>query len=154
RGLSAYDDPATPEVLIKAYSALGPLERRDALNTLASRKSSARSLLSAVAAGRLPRVDLTADLIRQLRNLNDPELRAEIERVWGTIRETTGDRARLIARYKDMLPAKPPRLPDPSLGRAVFAKVCQQCHTLFGVGRQVGPDLTGSNRAELDYVLS
>jgi putative heme-binding domain-containing protein len=44
--------------------------------------------------------------------------------------------------------------PDPAHGRAVFAKVCQQCHTLFGVGRQVGPDLTGSNRADLDYVLS
>ena len=25
---------------------------------------------------------------------------------------------------------------------------------LFGVGGQVGPDLTGSNRADLDYVLS
>ncbi len=33
-------------------------------------------------------------------------------------------------------------------------RTCQQCHTLFGVGGQVGPDLTGSNRADLDYVLS
>ena len=40
------------------------------------------------------------------------------------------------------------------MGRAVFAKSCQQCHTLFGVGGQVGPDLTGSNRRDLDYVLS
>jgi len=40
------------------------------------------------------------------------------------------------------------------LGRTVFTKVCQQCHTLFGVGGQVGPDLTGSNRADLDYLLS
>ena len=29
-------------------------------------------------------------------------------------------------------------------GRAVFAKVRLQCNTLFGVGRLVGPDLTGS----------
>ena len=53
-----------------------------------------------------------------------------------------------------MLTSKPARPPDPSLGRAVFAKICQQCHTLFGVGGQVGPDLTGSNRADLDYLLS
>ena len=53
-----------------------------------------------------------------------------------------------------MLTSKPAHAPDPSLGRAVFAKVCQQCHTLFGVGGKVGPDLTGSNRADLDYVLS
>ena len=101
-----------------------------------------------------PRGDLTADLVRQLRNLKDPSSERRIGRVWGTVRETTGDRARLIARYKAMLTSKPARAPDPSLGRAVFAKVCQQCHTLFGVGGQVGPDLTGSNRADLDYVLS
>jgi len=154
RGLSAYDDPATPDVLIKAYPSLGPSERRDALNTLASRKSSAGSLLAAVDAGRLPRIDLTADLVRQLRNLNDPGLNAEIGRVWGTVRETSGDRAREIARRKAMLTARPTQPADRSLGRAIFAKVCQQCHTLFDVGRQVGPDLTGSNRADLDYVLS
>lgn len=42
---------------------------------------------------------------------------------------------------------------DPSRGRAVFAKVCMQCHTLFGAGGKVGPELTGSNRADLDYLL-
>ena len=40
------------------------------------------------------------------------------------------------------------------LGRAVFARTCQQCHALFGVGGDVGPELTGSNRADLDYVLT
>jgi putative heme-binding domain-containing protein len=39
------------------------------------------------------------------------------------------------------------------LGRALFAKTCQQCHTLFGVGGKVGPDITGSNRTNLDYLL-
>jgi putative membrane-bound dehydrogenase-like protein len=154
RGLSAYEDPATPDVLIQAYTSLGASERRDVLNTLASRKGWAHTLLAAVKAARLPRVDLTADLVRQLRNLNDPDLNAEIRRVWGTIRETSADRARQIAQYRAMLTAKPSTPPDPALGRVTFAKVCQQCHTLFGVGRQVGPDLTGSNRADVDYVLS
>jgi putative heme-binding domain-containing protein len=27
------------------------------------------------------------------------------------------------------------------------------CHTLFGEGGKIGPDLTGSNRADLDYLL-
>src|SRR5262249_41815003 len=42
---------------------------------------------------------------------------------------------------------------DVSLGRALFAKTCQQCHVLFGVGGKVGPDITGANRANLDYLL-
>ena len=154
RGLSAYDDPATPEILIKAYPSLGPAERRDVLSTLASRKTACRDLLAAVEAGKVPRGDLTADLVRQIRNLKDTELTAQLGRVWGTVRETSGDRARLIAQAKAMLTGKHHQPPDRSLGRAVYAKVCQQCHTLFGVGGQVGPDLTGSNRADLDYLLS
>jgi putative heme-binding domain-containing protein len=35
----------------------------------------------------------------------------------------------------------------------VFARVCQQCHTLYGVGGKVGPDITGANRADLGYLL-
>ena len=35
----------------------------------------------------------------------------------------------------------------------MFAKTCQQCHTLYGVGGKVGPDITGSNRPNLDYLL-
>ncbi len=104
--------------------------------------------------GSLPRGDLTADVVRQIRNFKDESLNAEIARVWGTARETTGDRAKLIAVYKKMLTSRPGLAPDPFLGRAVFAKTCQQCHTLFGTGGQVGPDLTGSNRADLDYVLA
>ena len=76
RGLSAYDDPATPDVLIKAYDSLGPTERRDALNTLAAARTAGRDLLAAVEAGKLPRGDLTADLVRQIRNLKDADLDA------------------------------------------------------------------------------
>ena len=154
RGLSGYDDPATPGILLKAYDRLGRFERRDALNTLAARREWARALLAAVESGKLPRADLTADIVRQMRNLRDPEVDARIKKVWGSVRETTADRARNIARHKAMLTSTPDRPPDPSLGRAVFARTCQQCHTLFGVGAKVGPDLTGSNRADLDYLLS
>jgi putative membrane-bound dehydrogenase-like protein len=154
RGLSAFHDPATPAVLIGSYGTLGRFERRDALNTLSARREWARALLAAVEADRIPRGDLTADLVRQLRNLGDQEVNVRIGRVWGAVRETTADRAKNIARYRAMLRSVPKTPPDPSLGRAVFARTCQQCHTLFEVGGKVGPDLTGSNRADLDYMLS
>jgi putative heme-binding domain-containing protein len=154
RGLSVYDDPATPGVLTRAYPRLEPTERRDALNTLATRKDWAKSLLAAIENGTIPRADLTADLVRQIRTFKDTEIDLGIIRVWGSAREPTADKARLIARYKALLLSRAPRPPDPSLGRAVFAKNCQQCHTLFGGGRTVGPDLTGSNRSDLDYILS
>jgi putative membrane-bound dehydrogenase-like protein len=154
RGLAAFEHPGTAEAILDAYPKLSPDERRDALNTLAARAGSARALLAAVGAGRVAAKDISADIVRQIRNLKTTDLDAKIAEVWGTVRETPNDRARTIAGFKAMLMAKPDRAPDLELGRAMFAKTCQQCHTLFGNGSKIGPDLTGSNRADLDYVLS
>jgi len=154
RALAAFDDPSTTAIILKAYPDLGPAERRDARGTLAARPGSARALLSAVAEGRIPASDLSADLVRQIRNHRDADLDSRIAQVWGTARDTSVERAGRIASAKAMLLAKPPQAADASLGRAVFAKTCQQCHILFGTGSQVGPELTGSNRADLDYLLA
>ncbi len=134
--------------------SLAPAERRDALNTLAARVGSAKALLAAVGEKRIPPADLSADLIRQLKNHKNAEIDAAIGRVWGTARETPSDRIKLIADTKAKLLTKPAQAPDVNLGRSVFAKTCQQCHVLFGTGGNVGPELTGSNRADLDYLLS
>ena len=154
RGLAAFDDPKAPAILLSAYPSLTPEERRDALNTLAARVESARSLLAAVAENRVPRADLSADLVRQIHNHKNAELETTLGKVWGTVRETSADRARTIAKFKTMLTSKPSQAPEVELGRAMYAKTCQQCHTLFGVGAKIGPELTGSNRADLDYILS
>ncbi|WP_435008433.1 PVC-type heme-binding CxxCH protein [Tundrisphaera lichenicola] len=154
RALASFDDPATPGVILKVYPGLAPVERRDALNTLASRAGSARALLAAVEAKKVPRTDLTADLIRQMRNLKDPAIDSAIAQSWGTARETSQDRIRLIAEAKARLTSKVEQTPDVNLGRTVFSKTCQQCHVLFGTGGNLGPELTGSNRADLDYLLS
>jgi putative heme-binding domain-containing protein len=42
---------------------------------------------------------------------------------------------------------------DRTHGRALFAKNCATCHRLFDAGEKIGPDLTGSQRKNLDYVL-
>lgn len=154
RALAGFDDLGTPEVVLRAYPGLAPAERRDALNTLAARVGSARALLAAVEAKRVASADLSADLIRQIRNLKDAGLDAAIGRAWGSARETSQDKAKQIAEAKVRLTSRPKTAADAQLGRSVFARTCQQCHVLFGTGGNVGPELTGSNRADLDYVLT
>jgi putative membrane-bound dehydrogenase-like protein len=154
RGLALYESAKTPGVLLAAYPKLDPAQKRDALSTLCSRPSFGLALLEAVAAKKVASTDLSADLIRQLRSLRDPSLDKRIEIVWGMARETSADKAAQIAKFKAVLASKPKVAPDVSLGRAVFAKPCAQCHTLFATGGTVGPELTGSNRRDLDYVLS
>jgi putative membrane-bound dehydrogenase-like protein len=152
RGLASYDDPKTPDVILAVYPSLNSQDKRDALNTLASRAVYGKALIEAVATKKIANADVSADIVRQLRNLRDPRLDARITEVWGLVRITPTDRLRMIADARKLItgPGQPPDLP---LGRAVFAKTCQQCHTLFGTGGRVGPELTGSNRANLDYLL-
>ncbi len=151
RGLAAYDDAKTPEAIVKAYPALDVSEQRDAVNTLASRRAYAKALISAVGAKVVARGDLTAATIRQLGEHRDAEIDAWIAKEWGAVRATPGERLKVIARYKERLTKGPKG--DPSKGRAIFAKTCVQCHTLFEPGGKVGPELTGANRSDLDYVL-
>jgi putative membrane-bound dehydrogenase-like protein len=153
RGLAAYDDPKTPAVLLAAYAGFTPAEKRDALNTLAARAAYAKALLDAVGAKKIPAGDVPAEIIRQLRNLGDKSLEKQIAAVWGTVRDTPADRKKLIASWRKRLTAPYQGPPDLEFGRAVFAKTCQQCHTLYGVGGKVGPDITGANRADLNYLL-
>jgi len=93
-----------------------------------------------------------ADVIRQLRNLRNAELDKQIAAVWGLVRTTPADRLKLIADYRRMIVSST-KTPDLQLGRALYAKTCQQCHLLFGVGGKVGPDITGANRSDLNYLL-
>jgi putative membrane-bound dehydrogenase-like protein len=152
-GLAHYDDPQTPPKLIKLYSQLALAEKRAALATLASRVPYAIELLRAVAAKQIPTTDLPADLVRQLHNLDDESINDQLTEIWGQVRSTAEDKAKLIAQYRDLI-ARAPHKADMELGRAVFAKTCQQCHTLYGVGANIGPDLTGSNRADIEYLLT
>lgn len=74
-----------------------------------------------------------------------------VGKIWGVARESGEDKLKEIAKYKTLLGAGPAG--EPARGRAVFTRTCQQCHLLFGEGGKIGPDITGSNRADLDYLL-
>jgi len=155
RGLASVEDENTPEIILEWYPKLSETERRDALNTLASRIPYAQELIAAVEQDRVPRKDLTADLIRQLSNLKNEEIDAKLSKVWGIVRQSSEERRRMIERYRRIAAERDfDNPPDVHLGRAIYQKTCAQCHNLFGEGGAIGPELTGSNRANLDYLLS
>jgi putative membrane-bound dehydrogenase-like protein len=153
RGLAAFDDEANPAAILAVYRDLTPTEKRDALAALTSRPTFGYYLMEQIEAGKFPKADVTAEAVRQLRGLNNKQLDAKIAAVWGTVRETAADRKKVIGEWTKKLTAGYQAPPDLAHGRAVYAKVCQQCHTLYGVGGKVGPDITGANRADLGYLL-
>jgi putative heme-binding domain-containing protein len=153
RGLGAYDDALTPQSLLTRYGTFTVAERQDAVSTLASRPAYAMKLLDGVANGTVARSDISAFTARQLQNMGDAAVRKRLKDAWGEIRQTSKNKLQLISKYKKDLSAKEIEKADLSNGRLVFSKTCMKCHRLFGEGGQIGPDITGSNRANLDYVL-
>jgi putative heme-binding domain-containing protein len=69
------------------------------------------------------------------------------------VRGTDDERRELIAHWKTTLDDNRLVAADLSQGRLLYEKTCATCHVLYGVGNTVGPDLTGSNRRNLDYLL-
>ena len=154
RALAGFEDPTTPGALLEIYPKLALNEKREALNVLASRITFAKPLVEAIRSRGVPASDLTADLVRQLRSLKDPGVASDMEKLWGVTREASQDQKKEIDRYRKIYALGGSTPGDASRGRKVFARICQQCHTLFDTGGKVGPDLSGSNRGDLEYILS
>lgn len=152
-GLTLLDDPEIGQSLARNYRSFHPSERGAVIETLVSRSAFAAALLDAIASDRIPREDLTALHARQIRNLADEQLTARLAEVWGELRDSPRDKQELIDRLKaDLVPL---RLAGADLrqGRAAYHTTCASCHKLFGSGGTIGPDLTGSGRHNLDYLL-
>ncbi len=153
RALAAYNDSATPQRILSRYATLSDSERDDAIATLSARPAWALALLDAIVNNKIPRRDLNATAARQLLALGDEKVRKRLESAWGSIRPTSNQKTSLIAKYKNLLAIGQQPAGDPARGRLVFQRTCNQCHKLFDSGGDVGPDLTGSDRANSDYIL-
>ncbi len=153
QGLTKFDDPAVAKKIIARYDQLYPHERPQAIMALVARPKFAKELLAAVAAGKIPKSDLGSAAARQIRGFNDTALAAQLVAVWGESRETPADKLKLIAELSVRHTAESLAKADLAAGKTLFAGVCGQCHKLFGQGGAIGPDLTGSGRRDLHYLL-
>ncbi|HEY2587373.1 MAG TPA: hypothetical protein VGI81_16635 [Tepidisphaeraceae bacterium] len=153
QALAAVPDAQTPAIILQHYARFSPAQKRDAIVTLSSRSASAMALLDAVADGRLPKRDLNAFNIRQIINLNDAKVDERLHQIWGNVRGTSQDKLQLLAAYKAKFTPDVLKKADLSHGRLLFSQTCGVCHTLFDSGGQVGPNLTGAQRSNLDYLL-
>lgn len=153
RGLALFDDPAAAKQLVDAYKKFHHSERAQLLTVLASRPSFAKAFLTAIVEEKIPRADLNASLARQIHGFNDPELKKLLSQTWGEFRDSPAEKKAQIVELKAKLTPSLLSQADAGAGRALFAKTCAQCHKLFGEGQSVGPDLTGANRNNMDYLL-
>jgi putative heme-binding domain-containing protein len=154
RAMAAMGDAQTPALLIGRYPTFADNETRtEVINALASRSAFATNLLAAVHRGLIPRKDVGPTQVRQLRSLKDPEIDSRLSTLWPQLDDSPSAKRELLTRYKTLLTPARLQTADPSVGRLVFKQTCALCHTLFGEGTKIGPELTGADRRNLDYLL-
>jgi putative heme-binding domain-containing protein len=153
RGLTSFDDSKICALLIQKYGSLYVHQRPEAIGALVSRPAWAARLLDAIANGQIARADLDAYHARQIRAFNDDALTKRLTEVWGEARETDEAKKALMAKQKAQLTPGVLAKADLSAGRALFNVTCAACHKLHGEGGTLAPDLTGSARDNLTYLL-
>ena len=157
QGLASFDDPAAADRIIARYKGLSPHERPAALAVLVGRPTFARILLNQmerpVEKIVIPHTDLTPVLARQIRSFHDASLTQQLAEVWGEVRESSADKQQLITTLKAKLTPAFLRTGDARQGRVIYDAVCAACHKLYGEGNTLGPDLTGSGRHDIGYLI-
>jgi putative heme-binding domain-containing protein len=151
--LASFADPEIGPAVVKAYHrtlAADPDLRAAAWKLLASRPAWATLLLGEVAAGRIDRGALPHDLVQAVSLLPDSEVKAAVERLYGRVRPTPAETDERIAALVRLVRQGGG---DAAAGRSLFAAKCGTCHALFGAGGGIGPDLTGYERTNLDFLV-
>lgn len=157
-GLTRFDDPDLGKRITAQWSAFYPIDRPGVVRALASRPKLALPLLEAIESGRIPKDLLTASLARQIDSLasnsKDSALAVKLNAVWGTLRVSPAEKLALMEQIRAIATPEALAKADSKRGKELFAKACASCHRLFGEGADIGPDLTGSGRKDLDYLIT
>jgi putative membrane-bound dehydrogenase-like protein len=153
RALASFDHPDAAKQLLNQYANFKDGNGNLAIDTLASRVEYALPLMDAIESDKLPAKELSATQVRQLLALGHERIEKVLAAKWGALQETPQEKLTTIDKWQQQLSAQYLSQADLESGAALFKKSCANCHKLYGEGQTIGPDLTGSNRGSLEYVL-
>lgn len=148
RAIAAFDHEELGKILIKKYDTFSAVDKAEAVQTLSSRPKYGWLITTALKDKVISKSDVSANVARQLRRV----VGSGFVEIWGPIDEVPADE-KAYTRYKSLLTDKSMASASLKKGELLFKRTCGSCHKLYGEGGTIGPDLTGSNRANLDYLL-
>ena len=150
RAITHYKDIELGWDMFEKFEKFNEKEKLEILLALSSRRVYANILTEAISEGLIMKSEIPAHIARQLRRV----MGNGFVEVWGPIDDISADVESSYKRYKKLLTDKKLELASTIKGKEIFAKTCGACHQLYGEGGILGPELTGSNRSNIDYLLS
>jgi len=151
--LGGYQDPDVAARLLEVYPKLPAPQRDRVLTLLCSRPVWVGRLLDALASNAINPRDLRSPQVLQIQQLNEPALSRRVENLWGRAPGPgSPEKVRRIAEVRGFLPEGDKG--NAARGATTFRENCAVCHKLFDEGESIGPDLTGTERGNLDFLLT
>ena len=145
-------DPRVAEMTLQLYSKLDPELQPRVVELLTQRADWSKALLAAIVKQTVPANALNLNQVRKLLASKDAALKQQVTATWGTVRdERNPHREQIIAEMRRFLRASKGNAQQ---GQEIFAKVCGQCHKMYGTGAEVGPDITLNGRSSFEQLLS
>jgi putative heme-binding domain-containing protein len=154
--LQSFVDQRVGRVVVEALPRLPSQTKLVAETLLASRRAWSIELLEAVDRGDLKPGDISETALRKiLLHRDDQNAGDQIGRLvtkhWGTVAgATTAQMQAEIERLTEIVAAA---AGNPKRGKPLYMESCGKCHSLFGEGGDVGPDLTPFRRDDLERML-
>jgi len=138
--------------ILALYPRLPAEMKPAAINTLSRSMGGASALLRAIEGKQIPLTDLTTNHARSIQALGNDKLTARLEEVWGTLKNARDpERVKIVEKMARIVETGKGNAAE---GWKVFDARCAQCHTIYGKGGALGPDLTGVGRDDLTAILT
>ncbi|MEZ4772007.1 MAG: DUF6807 family protein [Bacteroidia bacterium] len=149
KAVAAYDREDLGRLLIQQYSSYSSEEKLEVIRTMSSRSRYGWMVTNALKDKSIPKSDIPAYAARQLRRV----VGNGFVETWGPVDELSSDKEVAYSHYKKLLSDRAISTADAVDGKRVFQQTCGVCHKMYGEGGAIGPDLTGANRQNVDYLL-
>jgi len=147
--LARFNAPEVGQTIIDLLPSFSSKVRSAGINALSSRADWARSLLELVDRGQVKKEQLSVGNLLAIQKLGDPQVDQLLKKHWGNLRASPKEKEDLIKNLRQIV-SQPG---DLEKGHQLFKNMCAVCHTLKGEGGKVGPELTGYERDNLDFML-
>ncbi|QDU74892.1 Cytochrome c [Bremerella volcania] len=148
--LGTFDEPNIARELLACYPEEPASIQSAIIDNVTARPVAAHQLLDAIEAKRVSQQAVSVDLLENLKLHGDKRLNDRIAKLWGATRATPAQLALQLEQAATLLKTGDGTAAE---GKQLFTKRCGTCHKLHGEGADIGPDLTGYERTNLDFML-
>ena len=155
RALARFPDDDAGKAIVQRLVFMKLAERAAAVEVLVSRPSWAKFLLDRIASKALGPDILSTVHARQIAQFDDDALTKRLSELWGEVNVSGDDpaAAALDTKLGQLITRENLQQANLSAGRLIYSQRCANCHQLYGEGALIGPDLTGSGRHDLAYLV-